>query len=46
MSRVDATFLVITGSVAGEFEDLSGKVFEDGSEVYCKRAVSTNDKIK
>jgi hypothetical protein len=27
-------FLVITGSIASELEDLSGEVFEDSSEVH------------
>ena len=34
MPGVDATFLVVARGVAGKFEDLSGKIFEDGCEVY------------
>jgi hypothetical protein len=33
MTGNDTMFLVITGGVASEFENLSGKVFEDGGEV-------------
>jgi hypothetical protein len=40
MSGIDAAFLVITGGIASEFEDLGGEVFKDGSEVYWKRSVN------
>jgi hypothetical protein len=33
VTRHDTVLLVITGSVASEFENLSCKVFKDGSEV-------------
>ena len=33
MTRYDTLLLVITRGVAGEFEDLSRQVFEDGGEV-------------
>jgi hypothetical protein len=33
MTRNDTVLLVITSGVASEFENLSSKVFEDGSEV-------------
>jgi len=33
MTGYDTMFLVVTGGVASEFEDLSGKVFKDGSEI-------------
>lgn len=36
MSWVDATLLVIAGSVAGELEDFGSEIFEHGSKIYCK----------
>ena len=33
MSRDDSGFLVVSGSVSGQFEDFSAEVFEDGGEV-------------
>lgn len=46
MARDDTGFLVVAGSVAGEFEDLGGEVFEHGCEVYCTRKMSTRMKGK
>jgi len=34
VSGDNSSFLVVLGSVSCEFEDLSGEVFEDGSEVH------------
>ena len=34
VTRDNALLLVITGGVASEFQDLSGQVLEDGSEVH------------
>jgi hypothetical protein len=33
MTGNNTVLLVVTGGIASEFENLSGKVFEDGSEV-------------
>jgi len=33
MTGNDTMLLVVTGGVTSEFENLSGKVFEDGGEV-------------
>ncbi len=33
VTRDDTGLLVVTGSVSGQFEDFSGQVFEDGSQV-------------
>ena len=33
VTRHDTVLLVVTGGVACEFEDLSGKVFEDSRQV-------------
>ena len=33
MSRDDSSLLVVSGSVSGQFENFSGKIFENGGEV-------------
>lgn len=40
MTRHDTLFLVITGGVASQLEDLSGKIFEHGGKVNCILRVS------
>ena len=35
MTGNDTLLLVITSGIASQFEDLSGEVLEDGSEVNC-----------
>jgi hypothetical protein len=35
MSRYNTMLFVITGGVAGEFENFGSEVFEDGSKVNC-----------
>jgi len=39
-------FLVIAGSIAGEFEDFSGEIFENGSEVYCPGPDFTSQRLR
>ena len=36
MARDDTLLLVVACGVASKFKNLSGEVFEDGSEVDCK----------
>ena len=38
MPRHNTVLLVITGGVNGEFENLSGEVLEDCSEIYWREA--------
>ena len=40
MTGNDTLLLVITGSVAGEFENLSCEVFKDGSEVDWRMGIA------
>jgi hypothetical protein len=35
MTRYDTVFLVIAGSVTGEFEDFCSEIFKNGGEIYC-----------